>query len=72
MVFDLTAPDVAILVFTVKDKNVHLEDRFVAQAAISFPMLKLGVRAIPLCNTKLSPIQGARLLCEFQISPLAP
>lgn len=68
--FELTAPDVDIVVLRIWDKNTLTEDKLVAQAAVSFPMLRLGIRSIPLYNQKHMVLPGARLLCEFQIEAL--
>lgn len=64
-------PEVALLMFTVMDKDVNADD-FVAQTVIPVKILRHGYRSVKLYSSS-GTIHGdfayASLLCRFTLTP---
>lgn len=66
-------PEMALLMFTVMDKDVNKDD-FIAQTVVPVKNLKKGYRSLRLYSssgTQHGDFEHASLLCRFTITPAA-
>jgi Ca2+-dependent lipid-binding protein len=63
--FQLTTPELAILMFTVMDEDSLSRDDFIAQYALNVYNIREGYRVIPLKDKKGASYDKASLLIHF-------
>eukprot|EP00752_Nemacystus_decipiens_P001301 g1292.t1 len=71
--FEIKMPEMALLMFTVMDKDVNKDD-FIAQTVVPVKNLKKGYRSLRLYSssgTQHGDFEHASLLCRFTITPTA-
>eukprot|EP00903_Cladosiphon_okamuranus_P007222 g7010.t1 len=69
--FEIKMPEMALLMFTVKDRDVNKDD-FIAQTVVPVKNLKKGYRSLRLYSssgTQHGDFEHASLLCRFTITP---
>lgn len=64
--FPLTVPELALLRIEVHEYDMSEKDDFAGQTCLPVSELKLGFRAIPLCDRKGEKLSSARLLMHFE------
>lgn len=67
----VTVPELALVMFTVMDKDVKTDD-FVAQTVVPVSTLRKGYRSLRLYSnsgTVHGDFENASLLCRFALSP---
>lgn len=64
--FPLTNPDLAILLFTVYDRDVAHSDDFIAQYALPVNAIRIGIRSVPLRDSQGKLYEHASLLAIFK------
>jgi hypothetical protein len=66
--FEIARPDLAHLVFVVRDHDDFsvTSDQFIGQASIPLRLMRPGYRVIPLRRADLSPIPDAHLFCKIE------
>ncbi|CAM9582267.1 unnamed protein product [Ectocarpus sp. 12 AP-2014] len=69
--FEITMPEVALLMFTVMDKDVNKDD-FIAQTVLPVKNVRKGYRSLRLYSssgTQHGDFEHSSLLCRFAITP---
>ncbi|CAM9840055.1 unnamed protein product [Ectocarpus sp. 4 AP-2014] len=69
--FEITMPEVALLMFTVMDKDVNKDD-FIAQTVLPVKSVRKGYRSLRLYSssgTQHGDFEHSSLLCRFAITP---
>ncbi|CAM9183166.1 unnamed protein product [Pylaiella littoralis] len=69
--FDIKVPQLALLMFTVMDKDVNKDD-FIAQTVVPVKNLRRGYRSLRLYSssgTQHGDFEHASLLCRFTLAP---